>query len=121
MTATELADNIAQLGLEKKGDQICTLDVRGLSHVTDYFVIMSADSDVQLRAIADNIEKKLREEHKLSIYHREGQDSSNWILLDYIDVVVHLFRKEAREYYGLERLWADAKFKWITEEKVNEQ
>ncbi len=120
MTAAELADTIARLGLEKKGDQICTLDVQGLSHVTDYFVIISADSDVQLRAIADNIEKKLREDFNRRIYHREGQDGSSWILLDYIDVVVHLFRKEAREYYGLERLWADAKFTWLTEENSHE-
>lgn len=117
MTANELADRISNLALEKKGHQIAVLNVSSLSSVTDYFVIVSVDSDVQLKAIADFIERKLRAEDKIHIYHKEGNNSPNWILLDYIDVVVHIFRKETREHYGLERLWADAEMKLVLEEE----
>ena len=117
LTAKELSDKISSLALEKKGHQIAILNVDGLSSVTDYFVIISADSDVQLKAIADHIERKLREDNKIHYYHKEGTNSANWILLDYIDVVVHIFRKETREYYGLERLWADAELKLVLEEE----
>lgn len=119
MNASILAETIARLGLEKKGDQIALLDVRGLSNVTDFFVIISADSDMQMRALADHIEKQLREAYDHKIYHKEGEANASWILLDYIDVVVHLFRRETRAYYGLERLWSDAKITWITEETEN--
>jgi len=117
LTAKELADKISTLALEKKGHQIAILNVDGLSNVTDYFVIVSADSDVQLKAIADHIERKLKTDNKINYYHKEGTNSANWILLDYIDVVVHIFRKETREYYGLERLWADAELKLVLEEE----
>ena len=117
MIAQELADKISNLALEKKGHQIAILNVTGLSSVTDYFVIISVDSDIQLKAIADHIERKLKKDEKIHLYHKEGMNSSNWILLDYIDVVVHLFRKETREHYGLERLWADAEMKLVLEEE----
>ena len=118
MTSQLLAEKIAVLALEKKGHQIAILNVNGLSSVTDFFVIVSADSDTQLRAIADNIESKLRKDEQIHLYHKEGMNSPNWILLDFIDVVVHLFRKETREYYGLERLWADAEMKLVLEEEA---
>ena len=118
MTANELADKISILALEKKGHQIAILNVTGLSSVTDYFVIISVDSDVQLKAIADHIERKLKSDDKLHLYHKEGSTSPNWVLLDYIDVVAHIFRKETREHYGLERLWADAEMKLVLEEET---
>ena len=117
MIAQELADKISGLALEKKGHQIAILNVKGLSSVTDYFVIISVDSDTQLKAIADHVERKLKKEDKIHLYHKEGSNSPNWILLDYIDVVVHIFRKETREHYGLERLWADAEMKLVLEEE----
>ena len=118
LIAQELADKISTLALEKKGHQIAILNVEGLSSVTDYFVIISVDSDVQLKAIADHIERKVKKDDKIHLYHKEGTNSANWILLDYIDVVVHIFRKETREHYGLERLWADAEMKLVLEEEV---
>lgn len=118
MTAEILADKIANLALEKKGHQIAILNVTGLSSVTDFFVIVSADSDTQLKAIADNIERKLRKDEQIHLYHKEGMNSPSWVLLDYIDVVVHLFRKETREHYGLERLWADAELKLVLEDEA---
>ena len=117
MIAQELADKVSTIALEKKGHQIAILNVKGLSSVTDYFVIISVDSDVQLKAIADHIERKLKKDEKIHLYHKEGTNSTNWVLLDYIDVVVHIFRKETREHYGLERLWADAEMKLVLEEE----
>ncbi len=119
MTGKVLAETIARLGLEKKGDQIAILDIRGLSSATDFFVIISVDSDIQMRALAVHIAKQMQEQHQVKFYHKEGEDSAVWVLLDYIDVVVHLFRRETRAYYGLERLWSDAKITWITEETEN--
>ena len=115
MEAEQLAYKIADLGLEKKGKQIVVIDLRELGGVTDYFVIMSGDSDPQLKALSDHIIKKLREE-KIRLYHKEGFQSLRWILLDYVDVVVHIFRSETREYYGLERLWGDAKMNFVVDE-----
>ena len=80
------------------------MDVRGLSSVTDFFVICSGDSEPQVKAIADNIRR--RTPHKPR--HLEGYENLNWVLLDYFDVVVHVFRKDDRDYYNIEKLWADA-------------
>jgi ribosome-associated protein len=118
LISSELADKISTLALEKKGQQIAILNVTGLSNVTDHFVIISGDSDVQLRAIAEHIERSLRKDEQIHVYHKEGTNSANWILLDYIDVVVHIFRKETREYYGLERLWADGELKLLLESEA---
>ncbi len=118
MTSNLLAEKISNLALEKKGHQIAILNVKDLSSVTDNFVIISADSHTQLQAIADHIERKIRTEEQVHLYHKEGTNSPNWILLDYIDVVVHIFRKETRERYGLERLWADAELKLVLEEEA---
>ena len=85
------------------------LDLRELAGVSDYFVIVSAASEVQTKAIADFIEEQLRESHGVKPWHVEGKDGRRWVLLDYIDVVVHVFHERTREYYLLERLWGDAK------------
>ena len=107
-SATALADKISQLALDKKGNDVFILDLRGISDITDYFVIVSGQSDNQVKTLANHIEKSLREE-KISAYHKEGFSKLRWVLIDYVDVVVHIFREETRAYYALERLWADAK------------
>ncbi len=117
MTSNLLAEKISNLALEKKGRQIAILNVKGISSVTDFFVIISADSQTQLRALADHIDRKVRKDEKVHLYHKEGTNSPNWILLDYIDVVVHIFRKETREHFGIERLWADAEMKLVLEDE----
>jgi len=94
--------------VSKKGSDIVILDLRGLSSAADYFVVCSADSDVQVRAISDSLEKDSKEERQYP-WHTEGRRAGNWIIQDYVDVVAHVFHKEAREFYNLERLWADAK------------
>lgn len=108
MDTLEFSYKIAELMLGKKGYNIKFLDLQKLSTIGDYFVICSADSDVQVKAIADEVDKKLSK-MGIKCYHREGYESLNWVILDYFDVVVHIFKNTAREYYGLERLWGDAK------------
>lgn len=103
----QLAQKIAELCFNKKGYDVKIIDLRGVAVFADYFVICSADSDTQVKAIADEIDEKLREQG-IRCWHIEGLKALQWVLLDYIDVVVHVFRKEAREYYNLERLWSDA-------------
>jgi ribosome-associated protein len=95
--------------LDKKATDPVVLDLRELAGVSDYFVIVSAASEVQTKAIADHIEERLREDQGARPWHVEGKDGRRWVLLDYIDVVVHVFHERTREYYLLERLWGDAK------------
>lgn len=108
MESKELAQRISQLALDKKGNDIIILDLKKLSDVTDYFVIVSCESDIHVKTIANFIEDELKKE-KIRVWHKEGYSKLNWVLLDYIDVVTHIFRPDTREYYGLEKLWADAK------------
>ncbi len=96
------------MALSKKGTEVKILDVKGLSSVCDYFVIASGGADVHVKAIAEAIADGLvKQGCRLS--HREGEREGNWILLDYIDVVVHVFYEPTRRFYDLERLWGDAR------------
>lgn len=108
MDSNEFAKNIVDLILSKKGFDIKIFDINEISSIAEKFVLCSADSDIQVKAIADEIEDKLSEQG-IKCYHKEGFESLNWVILDYFDVIVHIFRKSAREYYNLDRLWADAK------------
>lgn len=107
MTSTELADRVAELIFNKKGYDVKILDLRELTTIADYFIICSADSDIQVKSIADEIDKTLRDEG-IKNWHKEGLKALNWVLIDYVDVVVHIFKKDAREFYNLEKLWGDA-------------
>ena len=93
---------------EKKARDIVQMDMIGLMSTNDYFVICSANTATQVRAIADNIEEKM-EEAGISFLHKEGYLEGEWVRLDYGDTVAHIFQQDAREYYALERLWGDAK------------
>ncbi len=114
MDTKDFADRIVQLVLSKKGYDVKVLDLRKLTPIADFFVIASADSNIQVKAIADEIDNKLRK-HGIKCYFKEGYQAANWILLDYFDVVVHVFKKEAREFYNLEKLWGDAPFELIND------
>lgn len=107
MESSQLANRITELIFNKKGYNVKILDLRNVTSITDYFVICSGDSDTQVKAIADEIEKKLRDEDTKP-WHIEGYQFLNWVLIDYVDVVVHIFKKEIREFYNLEKLWGDA-------------
>ena len=94
------------------------LDVHGLIVITDYFVIASGETDRQVKTIVEEVERAVRDLGEKPV-RREGDASSRWVLLDYIDVVVHVFAQEEREYYDLERLWRDApRLGWIGSEQA---
>ena len=107
MESITLANSIAELIFNKKGYDVRILNLKEVASFADYFVIWSADSDTQVKAIADEIDKTLKD-GGLKSWHKEGYRALNWVLLDYIDVVVHVFKKEMREFYNLEKLWGDA-------------
>jgi ribosome-associated protein len=106
-TPLVIARAAGKLALSKKGYDIKILKLKSLSSVCDYFVIVSGDVDVQVKAIAEAIMEGLAEKG-IKPWHREGVRGGKWILLDYVDVVVHIFQKSTREFYALERLWGDA-------------
>lgn len=94
---------------DKKGEDIVRLDLREIhSSLADYFIICSANSHIQVKAIADYIEKEIYTHTQTEVYRKEGFETSDWIILDYVDVVIHIFKTEKRNYYGIEELWGDA-------------
>ena len=94
---------------EKKGKEIVNIDLRKLDYAAcDNFVICHGDSGTQVKALAGSVEDKVDEKISVRVRHREGMENASWILLDYGDIVVHIFIKEARDYYKLEDLWGDA-------------
>jgi ribosome-associated protein len=94
---------------EKKGIDIVILNLQGIGNaIADFFVICTGTSDTQVDAIADSVEKKVIDSAKEKPWHREGFQNKEWILLDYVNVVVHIFKKDVRSFYGLEDLWGDA-------------
>jgi ribosome-associated protein len=110
-TNTKEIVNAAIEGILKiKGKDIVSLDLTEIENsVCKYFVICHGDSNTQVSALADSVIETVREEAGEKVWHKEGLDNATWILLDYADVVVHIFQKEYREFYKLEELWADAK------------
>lgn len=107
MTSLQIASLCAQAADHKKGEDILVLDLREISSITDFFVIVSGQSEPHLKAIRNEIEEQLG---KNSVRARgiDGFPMSHWVVMDYLDVVVHIFSKERREFYSLERLWGDA-------------
>jgi len=105
---SKLAELIAEAASDKKARDIIIVDLVGISPVTDNFVICSANSTTQVKAIADHIEEKLAEQG-IHLLHREGYREARWVLLDYGNCVAHVFVEEDRQFYNLERLWGDAK------------
>jgi ribosome-associated protein len=111
-----LAKKIAHFMLTKKARDVVMMDVRGLTDIADFFVIGTADSDVQVKAIADAVMDGT-EKLGSAAWHTEGMAERQWALLDYVDVVAHVFHKDARKFYGLEKLWGDAKITEIKDEE----
>ena len=94
---------------EKKGNDIVRLDLRKLnSSVSDYFVVCNADSSTQVKAIADSVEEEIFKATQTNPWRKEGFETAEWIILDYFDIVVHVFKTEKRDFYGIEDLWGDA-------------
>ena len=108
MTSQELAVIAAEAASDKKATDIMALNVAELLVVTDFFVIVTGNTNIQVRAIADEVEEQLRVRGGVKPIGREGESEARWVLLDYGDLVVHVFQPDEREFYRLERLWGDA-------------
>ncbi len=108
MDSRKLALLCRELAESKKAEDIVVLDMRGISTITDYFVIVSGTSEPHLRAISDEITEKLREEQHLRPRAVDGSLHTAWLVLDFFDVIVHIMRPDVREHYNIEGLWGDA-------------
>ena len=109
------AELMANAALEKKAEDIKILDIRGITDIADHFVIVTGNGGLHVKAIADYIQNESNVSEKP--WHIEGYDNLKWVLLDYVDVVIHIFEKETRDYYDIERLWADAETTTISDEE----
>lgn len=109
-----LAGSVIEGMQEKKGQEIVSIDIRNFkSAIADFFVICHADSRPHVEALADSVEEIVFKHSGELPAHKEGMENAEWILLDYVNVVVHIFRKEKRDFFGIERLWADAHIRTI--------
>lgn len=108
MTVEEIAQLVAEAAEDKKAENVMILDIKGLSVIADYFVICHGNSETQVQAIASEIKKKMAEQ-EIAVNGVEGFDHARWVLIDIGDVVVHVFHRDEREFYNLERLWGDAR------------
>lgn len=104
----EDVERVVDLARERKARDVVVLDLKGISSATDHFVLCSGTSDIQVRSIAEHLVEELKKEG-IRADHVEGLDRARWVLLDYIDFVVHVFHPSAREFYQLENLWGDAR------------
>lgn len=106
MKSAELVEKMVEILKEKKAMDIDVMDVSNLTILADYFIICSGTSIIHIKALADELGSKLREAG-ISYHHAEGYESARWILMDYGNVVIHIFHEEERKFYSLERLWSD--------------
>lgn len=110
MDINRIAGKIAVILEDKKARDIEILDIKGKTVLADYFVICSGSSETHIRTLCDEVEERLEEEG-LACLHKEGYGTARWILMDYGDIVVHIFHKDEREFYNIERLWSDSVMK----------
>ncbi len=97
----------------KKGEDIVVLDLRKVTSIADYFVIATGNSNVHVKAIADEVRERLKRDDRVLPWHVEGEEGQKWILVDFVDVVVHVFDRETRKYYDIEKLYEDAESRKI--------
>ena len=109
------ARRISELMLEKKALDVTIIDVRKITTLTDFFVLCTSESQPQSRAITDHIHEEMKKEG-MRAWHIEGYENLDWVLLDYVNIVVHVFSRETRDYYDLERLWADGQITQVHDE-----
>jgi ribosome-associated protein len=107
-TSTELAQRAAGILLDRKANDVVLLSLKGVSDMTDYFLIASGTSDTHVRALGNAVMEDLKKETGQTAHHAEGLSQGRWVLLDYVDFVVHVFHPTLRNFYQIERLWADA-------------
>ena len=117
LSTEELRDLVVKGMQEKKAQDIVVMDLRKVKNaITDYFIICSGSSDTQIDAISGSVEEEILKVSRTFPMNREGKMNREWILLDYVDVVVHVFKKDRRAFYDLEQLWGDAEIHEITDE-----
>ncbi len=106
--STALAHKVADVMSDKKASDIVVLDLRGLTYIADYFVIGNGTTERQIRALADEVEQRLKQDDRIVPYQVEGTSASGWVLIDYGEVIVHIFSPSERDYYKIEKIWSDA-------------
>ena len=112
INSAKLSELVVQGMMEKKGEDVIVLDLREVHKaVADFFVICSGNSDTHIDALSDSVEEEVKKNSSQNPWHREGREHREWILIDYVDVVAHIFNKDKRTFYGLEELWGDAKIR----------
>ena len=116
MEARRIMERTVALAQSKNAENVVVLDMRAVTDMTDYFVICTGTVDVHVKAISDAIVDGMKEEGERS-WHLEGTERMQWVLIDFVDVVVHVFQPEMRDFYALERLWGDAKRETMSDEK----
>lgn len=112
----KLVEVITQALQERKGKEITIMDVSKLTTLTDFFVVCHGTSDVQIKALSDSVEESVRENIGEKAWKKEGLQGRSWVILDYVNTVVHIMSKEKRDFYGLERMWNDAKVTHINDD-----
>jgi ribosome-associated protein len=118
LSSEELSQLVVKGMQEKKANNIVVMDLRKVKNAfTDFFVVCSGNSDTQVDAIAESVDKEVWEATKNNPRSMEGKANHEWILVDYYDVIVHVFKKDRREFYKLEELWGDAEFTYIDEDE----
>lgn len=111
---TGMVDLVVKGMQEKKATGIAIVDMQGIKNsIADYFIICNGNSGNQVDAIADSVEEEIFKVTNQNPWHKEGKENKEWILIDYIDVIAHIFQQEKREFYGLEDLWGDAKITYV--------
>ena len=117
ISSEELSQLVVKGMQERKASNIVVMDMRNVKNAfTDYFVVASGTSDTQVEAIAESVDKEVWEATRNNPRSTEGKANREWILVDYYDVIVHVFKKDRREFYKLEELWGDAEFTYVEEE-----
>lgn len=117
LTSEQSARLAAEAALSRKAQDVVILKLAGIATFADYFVICSGTSDTHVEGISNAISDKMKEANQ-KVWHREGARKAPWVLLDYVDVVVHVFQRQAREFYGLERLWREAERTAVSDEGI---
>ncbi len=114
MSSSKLCEMVVEGMKEKKAEEVVVLDLNGVKNaIASYFVICTGNSDTQVDAICDSIEEVVYKTLDQEPWHKEGYQNREWILIDFVDVVAHVFKKELREFYSLEDLWGDAVVNYI--------
>lgn len=117
ITVEAITQHIIKGMQDKKAQEIAVLDLRNIKNAfADYMVICSGSSDTQVDAITDSIEAEVQQNLKINAWNKEGKANREWILLDYADVVAHVFKKDIRKHYALENLWGDADISYIADQ-----